>query len=314
MDFPGHRAPRMGALIQIHPRDQRVSAAEARNPWDKRLVEAAAKNLPPLISISKSSQARRHRVAKIVALLRRVCTSVGRLLATLAAVFSPSTALSYGVTVGALFPRVKKDPEYASGILALKQANARAQARQSVPVTPVEMRRLLASTPAGPVRTIFLAQWLQAGRYGDLQHAIVRRIWFSSPPIPVEGVIVIRLDYPVWKSDRTGARHCSKTFVVPSAEGLQLRDMIHGRRLPSYPVMLAALRRVLPHLGMHSLRRGAVHELTEAGVPPEQTVLLTQHAMPGEPLALRNYIPPSPYGVEASTQIRLSLRLLQMVL
>jgi hypothetical protein len=236
------------------------------------------------------------------------------MLATIASVYAPSTALSYAVTIGALHPKVRKDPEYVAGILALKQANARAEARQSVPISPEEMRQLLFHTPAGPVRTTFLAQWLQAGRYGDLQHAVIRKIWLSSPPIPVEGVILVRLDYPVWKSDRTGHRHCSKTIAIPVAEGLQLRDLIHGRKLPSYPAMLTALHRVLPHLGMHSLRRGAIHQLTEAGVPPEQTVLLTQHAMPGEPTALRTYIPPSPYSVEAATQIRLSLQLLQLVL
>ena len=87
---------------------------------------------------------------------------------------------------------------------------------------------------------------------------ILKMLW------KVNNRLVIRIELHQFKSDRWGKRSFSKTFDLPQRL-FTLRSLCAVLSAPpSYWAMLRMIKSCLPHLSLHSLRRGAVTALAEA--------------------------------------------------
>lgn len=291
------RAPRLGAL--------KVRA----NPWDAKLVAATAR---PIVMdpYHPSTRVRRERADKIFRLLSGKVQRAGDIIGAMAQVYTIRTTQTMAFTMQSLRPELKKNESWQDALLWVGQQVATTSAKTAIPIKAEEMRILLARTENVDKKLLFAVQWVAAGRYGDFPHMIPTAIW-PHPPHPQ--TVVLRVVLPVWKSDRRGVRKCAKQLVLPAGMARRLALLLQSKRIPSYQQMSAALKKVHPLLSMHSIRRGAISTLAETNAP-ESIVVLTQHAMPNEPLALRTYIDPSPLGEEAKVQQTLSFQLLQQIL
>ena len=123
----------------------------------------------------------------------------------------------------------------------------------------------------------------------------LRKVW-KTP----SGNLIIRLDLPMWKSDRFGKRFFSKTMDIPSFLSIQeIWAMLQCP--PKYWTLLQAIKQISPHLSVHSLRRGAVSAL--AGTfENHHILLLTGHSTKNESCEIRRYTEPTTNNQEALVQ------------
>jgi len=244
----------------------------------------------------------------ILKIILRHCRHAGDIISTLMQVYAPSTVLTYAHTMASLWPQLKESREWQDAMKCAYKAAAVAEVNHAVAATPEQIQTLLQSNIVPTkVQDTVLLQWISASRHADLEHMYLAQVW-RYPIAPHENTVAVRWNLPVWKSDLLGKRHCSKTITMPEAV---LRRIMQGG--------FAGYREVYRHmtkmaLTVHSIRRGAVTALSNKGEAPESIVTLTQHAMPGEAIALRVYMEPSPESKEARKQMCLSFELLKMVM
>ena len=101
---------------------------------------------------------------------------------------------------------------------------------------------------------------------------VMRSVWKQVP----HGSLVIRVDLPIWKSDRYGRRFFSKTFQLRHYLTLgDIRTLVQTP--PDYWRLLQAIKEIAPQLSVHSLRRGAVTTLAPS-FEGQEILLLTGHA------------------------------------
>jgi len=238
-------------------------------------------------------------------LVRHRLGNPAQFIGLLAEVYKASTALTYARTYQALHPEVRTT-SWSDAMLWLEKRAAVEEVNQANPVKPEQMRKLLA-LPGTPhmVKATAALMWVTASRHADLGHMKMRRTWPSLDP----RLTIADIALPLWKSDVRGKRHCHKVVTLPK----QLLEAV--TQPASYTAVYRALKTVEMTLTPHGIRRGAVTYLTEQGIPPEEIIVLTQHAPGGkENVAIRLYCDPTHIGKEVELQRRLAMILLRAIM
>ena len=157
--------------------------------------------------------------------------------------YCPTTVLGLLLTAQRLYPMLKTTGKWDTLLVWLRIKAATHAAKQAVPAKPAEVLLLREVLPHN----------LTASRYADLRCMVMRSVW-------KQGSLVIRVDLPIWKSDRYGRRFFSKTFQLPNYLTLgDIRTLVQTP--PDYWRLLQAIKEIAPQLSVHSLRRGAVTTL-----------------------------------------------------
>ena len=212
--------------------------------------------------------------------------------------YCPTTVLGLYLTAQRLYPMLKKTGKWDTLLVWLRIKAATHAAKQAVPAKPAEvllLREVLPHNLAAAATFLFLT----ASRYADLRCMVMRSVWKQVP----HGSLVIRVDLPIWKSDRYGRRFFSKTFQLPHYLTLgDIRTLVQTP--PDYWRLLQAIKEIAPQLSVHSLRRGAVTTLAPS-FEGQEILLLTGHATAFEPREVRRYTDPTPHSKEAMLQRRM---------
>lgn len=292
--------------------------------WDTRLLVAASQakaavRRGELVASSKSTIDRRARVRKIFRLLRDHVSNAVEVLATIRATFKPTTAHTYAVTLASLYPVLRRDKEFAEGLIVLQRdvaiARMKGEVDTAVPIQPQQLIQTLARS-SRIVRAYLLVMWLTASRYADVQRMYIQARWqpdrLGLPAKVADAeIIVIRVGLPVWKSDRQGTRFFMKAFCWPRT--MRLPSLATLKTI-SYDTVYDTLQSTSLELTGHSLRRGALEALTSMGTPAEEMILVTGHAQKMENRSLPIYLPRQAPDETAKIQARHSYRLLSLVL
>ena len=178
--------------------------------------------------------------------------------------YAPTTVLGLLVTAQRMFPNIRNTYKWKELLLWLKQKAATHQTHQAKPATITEVSRMRDQLPR-PLATMTTMLFLTASRYADVQHMNLRKVW-KTP----SGNLIIRLDLPMWKSDRFGKRFFSKTMDIPRFLSIQeIWAMLQCP--PKYWTLLQAIKQISPHLSVHSLRRRQSQlDGTETPVPVKE--------------------------------------------
>lgn len=146
--------------------------------------------------------------------------------------------------------------------------------RQAVPATWTQVRAAAGPLGRSARSLMIVLMWLLAARHSDLSRVQRRDLRLQG------NVVVVR--YRLTKSSQTGAVRSVAT-LLPDREALALAA--HMSRLAptdlvftsSWDVIDRALKKVCHALTPHSLRRGAVTRMLDAGMLPADVRLLTGH-------------------------------------
>jgi hypothetical protein len=213
--------------------------------------------------------------------------------ASLAQIFAPSTTLSYMVTAAARIPTVKKDPGLEDVVLILKQEVARQRVPRTIPTTAT--LAVWWRTQDTFVQTMTALQYVTASRHADIAQANLTHTW------QVGETLVFRIEFPVWKSDRTGALMAAKFAAWRLPKHLLFMAM---REWPTYGQMWQATQGLCTP---HDLRRIAVTELSQRLRKTERALALTAHAVATQGSRhVRRYTTPNPRSAMATEQIRMT--------
>ena len=266
--------------------------------WDKRLLAATAApiSVKPYV---EGTYKRRARVRRIFDLLKHVGPE--GIISAMATVYKASTALTYAQTMTAEIPGLKKHRAWGEALLWLMKHKAQEQTTQAIPITPIQMRELVTKAKTLELKAALTTMWVSASRYGDLEHFRVVQVW------PRGNMCVVKAQLPVWKSDPTGRRHCSKVYILPSHFLNAFRN-----RIPTYAQTLLTIKNTFPDLSCHSIRRGAITSLGH-NYTGEEIIALTQHTLPCEPIAIRLYTATHTQTQENQTQLKLSTHLWELI-
>ena len=208
----------------------------------------------------------------------------------------PGSAFSYAMTLSAMHPETRSDPQVRVIHDAMRQAATLAASKRAMLITPEWVRSLLATASPIVAATAWF-MWLSSCRHADL--AFIHQ--FGTGP----GYMVVRWDR--FKSDRYGRRAVSRFLTVTRSQEKWLE---HLPRWCTYRQLLAALKKVHPKLATYSLRRGAASFLADAGNSMPMVGLMTAHTPTADPaLAVRRYVDPSAAQPEAQEQLRMSRQL-----
>lgn len=234
--------------------------------------------------------------------------SVALFLRVLELLFAPSTALGYAATLALTVPTLSQDPQLKEGLRYLKKLAGKSQLRrkQAVPMSPLEMTELI-KTATMRIKSAAIVIWLTASRHADYLEMELTKVW------RVKSHFMLLFQMSTFKSDLFGKRFVQKYVLVPKPLGIVLQHHMLEEKRVSYSQLYRAVKRVNKTLSCHSFRRGAISLLTNEGHKAERIILLSAHAMPNEPTAIRRYADPSPTSSTALRQGRLTQSLLTSI-
>jgi hypothetical protein len=221
--------------------------------------------------------------------------------------YAPTTAVTYTLSAMSAVPELKGDADYADAVRWIRKEAAKLARKRkpAIPATPEQVRRLLADKQiAAGVKATIMTLYVTASRHADLAGCEITKLWRKRE------TSILRIEYRQFKSDLFGQRFVSKTVELTAETEAKVFTSLN-RPVPYRRVWLAMKKQGLT---VHSLRRGAVTQLTRLQVPPEHILLLTLHTMKEEPTAVRRYTDPTSNGPEQQVQRKLSKLLEREVL
>ena len=181
---------------------------------------------------------------------------------------NPSTALAYVSTAAAMYPTLRKDPEWKDHFRHLtKQANQHTPfANQAKVLTFEMMQEMLKAWPRMEQHHYtVLFTWLTISRYGDLKH--MKWIEEAERYIPEHHLTVGLVDMRGSKGDPKGTRGDQKAVILPSiwASLIKSQCVRDKKAVVTKYFFEKALRQFDPELSLHSCRRGASQTLARYG-------------------------------------------------
>ena len=258
-------------------------------------VMRAARKEPLPAPVVKSTLVRRERALELwneYASQTNAATA-NEFATCLAQIFAPSTCHGLLVTAAAKVRRLKECPTLNDAKLILQQEIARQRVRRVV--TGLEHFVNKWACQSEFMRMAIALQFTTASRHADIAQCNLTHCWNTE-----EGLIY-RLEFPVWKSDRTGSLTACKVAFWPGTVNELKRTV---SQWPTYKQVYDALH---PILTPHDIRRLALTMLSRVGKKTANALLLTGHADAIRGTKhLRRYTQPSPIATESRTQIRLS--------
>lgn len=161
--------------------------------------------------------------------------------------------------------------------------------RQAVSASPQQVARLRQVLPAPEADAVTLL-WAMAARFSDLARAALADI----RPVPPGWVVRLRLT----KTTQAGVRDAF-ALRLPEPQCSELRRR-KATAPPSQPLLTTtaarlrgAIRNHFPELSLHSLRRGAVQVMLDAGIPSVEVRRMTGHTTDATLLGYADRLPPS---------------------
>ena len=164
--------------------------------------------------------------------------------------------------------------------------------RQAQSATPQQVALLRLHLPPPEPDAVTLL-WAMAARFSDLARAALRDLQRT----PQGWLVRLR----VTKTTQSGVRDAFG-ILLPEPQDTELRRR-KAVAPPSQPLLRTTaprLRRavaaVCPGLSLHSLRRGAVQTLLDAGLPTEEVRRLTGHTTDATLLGYADRLPPAAWA------------------
>jgi hypothetical protein len=161
--------------------------------------------------------------------------------------------------------------------------------RQAVPATPADVQALEQAEPSGRGLLIRLL-WQSAARFSD---------WEKVTGLDVQwlGRGWVRARYRRTKTSVRGIVRLIQFRLPPQAHSALLSRLSTAKASRlfhySYATTLSWLKRLRPHLSLHSFRRGAVQRMLDADVPPREVARLTGHKSLTTLFGYAHRLPPS---------------------
>lgn len=182
-----------------------------------------------------------------------------------------------------------------------QRMGARLPVHRAVAAKPRHMVKILRSRLPLLFRVLFLFLWLSLSRFADLSAAVFRQR---------KGLI--QTNVPTHKGDPLGKRPLVK--FTPAVGPLTADLVRKAARIITYARALAALKRILPRLSLHSFRRGGVTTLSGSH-PLVDIARLSGHSstQARDERGIRAYAVPRPSSHEARHQLLLAHSLWSLV-
>ena len=164
--------------------------------------------------------------------------------------------------------------------------------RQATSATRQQVARLRELLPPPEADAVTLL-WAMAARFSDLARAALADV----RPVPQGWVVRLRIT----KTTQAGVRDAFG-IRLPQPQDARLRQR-KATEPPGQPLLrttaarlMGAMRATCPGLTLHSLRRGAVQAMLDAGIPTVEVRRLTGHTADATLLGYADRLPPSAWA------------------